>query len=490
MEQCASILLALPPKDVFFNKGEDGSTEAYDQAVSAHMLNLSKILRERSKDIVAYSSDLLEVVDPAIHSLSYLAVLHALLFPSPASNVPQLFIQEKLVIFMMSFDGLQCRHAGSLLLDVMEGVGSGRLLPPSVAVHVLASAILRLDPTGSILTSSHLLLAKLAYETDNIQPALPVIDKNIMFYPGMANMGKPTNLCDMDLSPADYISKSTGLTALVKSSAVLEHDLVCGMMYCERRDWKKARAAFERAVTFPTKDNGCSKIMVDAFKKWILVSLLSDGKHALLPSYTNAFAVKTFGTLGRPYLALAEAFATDDVNQLTLEAAKNTQLWREDGNVSLVREVMSSYQQWRVLSLQDIYTQISITEIRQQTKSADTGEHLATDEDVEALIQNMIIEGMLTGTIAQNDDGTRFLRFLSPTAQLTEKEVSVEIQRGVLKLNDLRDVFSATKKRLTTSKEYIRWVVKERARDKSGDAQEPTFFDTQIDDEDLMGGKN
>lgn len=363
-------------------------------------------------------------------------------------------------------------------------------MQPSVAVHALASAILRLDPTGSILTSSHLLLAKLAYETDNIQPALPVIDKMIMFYPGMANMGKPTNLCGTNLSPADYISKSTGLTALIKSSAVLEHDLVCGMMYCERRDWKKAQAAFERAVTFPTKDNGCSKIMVDAFKKWILVSLLSDGKPALLPSYTNALAVKTFGTLGRSYLALGEAFATDDVKQLMLEATKNTQLWREDGNTSLVREVMASYQRWRVLSLQDIYTQISIAEIRQQTKSADTGAPLATDEDVEALIQNMIIEGMLTGTIAQNDDGTRFLRFLSPTAHLTEQQVSEEVRRAMSKMNDLRDVFSATNKRLATSKEYIRWVAKERARDKSGDAQEHTFFETQIDDEDLMGGKN
>ncbi|KAI8624419.1 hypothetical protein F5Y19DRAFT_490945 [Xylariaceae sp. FL1651] len=485
MDQCASVLLAFPPQ----NDVQDASNEAYHKAASLHVSRLAKMLKERPRDLVVYSSELLNLIDPAFNSLSYLTVLHALILPSLASNVPHEFILEKVVAFMMTFDGRQCRYAGSLLLDMMDAVGSGRLLPPSVAVEALATAILKLDPSGTMLTSSHLPLAKLAYDTDNIQPALPVIDRSIVFYPGMANHDSPQYLCDLALSPPAYISKSTGLTTVIKTSAVLEYDLLCGMMYCARRDWEKARAAFERAATFPTKDGGCSKIMVEAYKKWILVSLLSTGKHIETPPHTSASTGKTFGTLGKPYTAVAAAFATDEVQDLRLAAEKNAQLWLEDGNTGLIEEVLATYQKWRVLSLQDIYTKISIPEIRQQTKSAETGTVLDKDADVEMLIQNMIIAGMLKGVIEKNDDGTKFLTFLSPTTHLSELEFAQELQKTAARLKELQSVFLATNQRLATSKEYIKWVIRESKRDKTGDAQDPTLgFDAQVDDEDLMGG--
>ncbi|KAI0855558.1 cop9 subunit [Xylaria cubensis] len=483
MDQCASVLLAFPPQSGLVDD------ETYHKAVSAHIQRLSRMLKERARDLVVYSASLFDIVDAAVNSLSYLTILHALIFPSPASGVPQDFILEKLVIFMIKFDGRQCRYANVLLLDVMEAVGSGRLLPPSVAVETLATAILKLDPSGTMLTSSHLLLTKLAYDTGNIRPALPVIDKDIVYYPGMANHDSAPYPCDLELSPPSYISKNSGLTAAVKTPMVLEYDLLCGMMYCAKRKWNKARAAFERAVTFPTKDGGCSKIMVEAFKKWILVSLLSDGKHCDTPPHTTAFTIKNFGILGRPYVNLAVAFATDDVQQFKLEADHHTNVWRDDGNIGLVQEVIAAYQKWRVLSLQNIYTKISIAEIRQQTKSAETGEILNNNEDVETLIQNMIIAGMLKGAIEKNDDGTKFLNFLSPTTLLSEKEFSEELQSTVAKVKDLSAIFHATSQRLGTSKEYIKWTIKDSKRDKSTEAQDPTLgFEAQIDDEDLMGG--
>ncbi|KAI1419704.1 cop9 subunit [Xylaria sp. FL1777] len=484
MDQCVSALLAFPPP-----QSDVADNETYHKAALLHVQRLTKMIREQAQDLVAYSPEILNVVDPATNSLSYLAVLHALLFPSLAAVVPQEIILNKLVTFMMLFDGRQCRYGGHILLDIMDAVGSGRLLPPSVAVECLAAAILKLDPSGTILTSSHLLLARLAYDTDNIQPALPVIDKDIVYYPGMANHDNAQYLCDLELPPPLYISKSTGLTSSLKSSMVLEYDLTCGMMYCARREWLKARTAFERLVTFPVKDGGCSKIMVDGFKKWMLVSLLSNGRHTNTPHYTSASTTKIFGLLGRSYVALATAFATDDVEQLRLAAEHDAHVWMEDGNVGLVAEVMASYQKWRILSLQDIYTKISIPEIRQKTKSAETGTSLNKDEDIETLIQNMIIAGMLKGVIEKNDDGTKFLLFLSSKTHLSEQEFAIEMTREAAKLKELKAIFAATNQRLGTSKEYIKWVIKENKRDKSSEPHDPTLgFEAQIDDEDLMGG--
>ncbi|KAF2964923.1 hypothetical protein GQX73_g8631 [Xylaria multiplex] len=484
MDQYASALLAFPPQN------EPADNETYHKAAMLHIQRISKMIKERPKDLVAFSAELINVIDPAVNSLSYLAILHALIFPSLAAKVPQNFILEKLTTFLMVFDGRQCRYGGFPLLDVLDAVGNGRLLPPSVAVECLATAILKLDPSGTILTSSHILLAKLAYDTDNIEPALPVIEKDIVYYPGMANYHDAQYPCDLELPPPLYISKTSGLTTLLKNTMVLEYDLLCGMMYCARREWWKARKAFERVVTFPTKDTGCSKIMVDAFKKWILVSLLSEGRHCNTPPpYTSESTLKMFGILCRAYISFATAFATDDVEQLKLEVQNNAQLWVEDGNIGLIEEVMASYQKWRVLSLQDIYTKISIAEIRAQTKSAETGAVLNKDEDVEALVQNMIIAGMLNGVIEKNDDGTKFLLFLSPTTHLSEEEMAREIRAHTVRLRGLKDIFTATSQRLGTSKEYIKWVIKDSKRDKTSDGQDLTLtFETQIDDEDLMGG--
>ncbi|KAI0521846.1 cop9 subunit [Xylaria bambusicola] len=481
MDQCADVLLAFsPPSDLTDN-------EAYHKAALIHTQRLSKLLKERSKELVTFSKELLNVVDPSYNSLSYLAILHAVLIPSPAAKVEQEFVLDKLVTFMMLFDGRQCRYGGLNLLDIMEAVGSGRLLPPSVAVKCLASAILRLDPSGAMLTSSHLILARLAYDTDNIQPALPVIDKPIVYYPGAPDNNNTQYLCDLELPPPSYISKSTGLTSQLKTSLVLEYDLIRGMMYCERRDWRKARDAFEGNVTYPARDGGCSKIMVDSFKKWILVNLLANGRHGNTPSRTNASTSKIFGLLGRPYVSLATAFTTDDVEQLRLEAQQNAQVWMEDGNAGLVEEVMASYQKWRVLSLQDIYTKISIAEIRQMTKSAETGFALSKDEDVEALIQNMIIAAMLNGVIEKNDDGTKFLQFLSPTAH-SEADVAREMKNAAAIVHHLRRVSASTDHRLGHSKEFIKFLMKEAKREKSGETQDPTLgFETLLEDEDLMG---
>jgi len=341
-----------------------------------------------------------------------------------------------------------------------------------------------------MFTHLHLPLAAMAYQSGAIEPILPIIDSDIVFYPGMGTHETSQYLCDPTLPPPVYMSTSTGLTENVKDSTVLEYNLVCGLIYCSRRDWTKACAAFERVVTYPTKEGGCSQIMVDGFKKWNLVTLLSTGSPPAAMPHVTAPTIKTFYTLGKHYVDLATAFASDDVQQLKREAEEHAQLWLDDGNTTLVEEVLASYQKWRVLSLRDIYTKLSIPEIRRQTKSGETGQALATDEDVEALIQNMIIAGMLNGVIEKNDDGTKFLTFLPPSVQLSEHEFTQELNRTMGNIKGLGALLTATNRRLGTSKEYIKWAVKEDKRDKSGEAHDPTLpFESQhIDDEDLMGG--
>ncbi|KAH8670991.1 COP9 signalosome complex subunit 3 [Xylariales sp. PMI_506] len=479
MDQYASITLAFPPSTSL-------NDDDYDRAAQTHLVKLSKLLKEPTQPLRSFGVDLLQALDPEVHSLSYLAILHTLCIPGLAG--PRELLLEKLVVFLLSFDARQLRYAGTHLLELLNLVGGGQLLPPSVAVEAIATAILRLDPTGSVLTSTHINLAKLAYNSGKIKPALEVIDKNIVFYPGMSNHKVPELYCDMSLSPSVYISRDSGLTTNLKTSAILEYDLLCGMMHCTERDWAKASAAFERVVTYPSRDQGASKIMSEAFKKWALVNLLEKGKYTAPPSYTGAGALKVYNILGKLYKDLAALFETENAAELKEMVDKHTKEWLDDGNIGLVQEVLAAYQEWQIINLQHIYSKISIHEIRLQTRSAQTGQILPKDEDVETLIQNMIISGALKGVIEKNDNGATFLTFLPSFADLSEAEFAKEISGTAERLKNLQAIFQATNERLGTSKEYIKHLVREQRRGDKDAANSALGFESQVDDEDLMGG--
>ncbi|KXJ91042.1 hypothetical protein Micbo1qcDRAFT_163770 [Microdochium bolleyi] len=465
--------------------------EAYDGAVTAHLKSLSRLLRDNSADLTIHGPELLKDLDPSIHSLSYLAIIHTLVIPSLATSAPLEVILENLVTFLLTFDARQVRYAGSHLQDIFTALGSGQLLPPSVAVNALATAILRLDPSGSILTSTHISLVKLAYNTDNIGPALPVLDSSIVYYPGMASQNQSERLCDMTLPPPAYISRSTGLTTTLKAPNVLEYDLLCGMAYIARRSWRKAASALERVITFPTKDSGTSKIMVDAYKKWVLVSLLQNGRHREAPAITGAGALKQYSVHSKAYTSVAGLFMAENALALKQEVEKSTAQWAEDGNVGLIQEVLSQYQAWQILNLRDVYSKISVPEIRTATQSAETGKPLESDADIEALVQNMVISGMLSGVIQKNDDGTAYLTFLpESSSSSSELEFARELAATADRLKQLQPVFRATNERLSAHRDYVKHAVKEakRGTDKTGDSDGMMGFQTEVDDEDLMGG--
>ncbi|KAK6863905.1 hypothetical protein PG995_000433 [Apiospora arundinis] len=446
MDQALATCLAFPEDTL-----KDDAT--YDKAIQQHLLKLTKLIKDPPVPLVQYGAQLLELVDPEVNSLSYIAVLHSLLFPNVVG--PREVVLEKLVQFLMGFDPRQLRYAGSHLLEILNLVCGGSILPPSVAVEVVSAAILKVDPTGSMFTSTHHQLVKLAYNTNNIEPVL----------------------------------KETGLTNPVKAGAVLEYDLLSGMIFCSKREWTKAHAAFERIVTYPTREGGCSKIMAEAYKKWVLVSLLSKGKLVSLPSHTGPAASKNFQILGKPYKDVASLFDTTNAGDLRSEVEKSSQVWQEDNNVGLIREVLSAYQEWQIKNLQNVFSKISIPEIRHQTKSAQTGNILNSDDDIEALIRNMIISNSLKGVIERNDDGTVFLTFLPSSAALSEAEYAQELAKTAVQLKALEPIFKATNERLGTSRDYIKHLIKEQKRAADKSELDPTMgFESHVDDEDLMGG--
>ncbi|KAJ4155689.1 hypothetical protein LMH87_000923 [Akanthomyces muscarius] len=436
-----------------------------------------------------------EVIDPSTNSIGYLYVIDMMMTTgSLPSNFGKRAVMDKIVVFLTHFDPVQIRYAGGPFRQLLDTISSGTWFSPAVAIELLSIAILRIDPTGTIFTSTHLNLARLAVESNVLEPALEVLDKEITCYPIMASTREARDardsrpLCDPSLTPAGYVSTATGLTSSFKSGHVLEYNYFRSLAYLSRREWGKAFAALEQVVTHPIKDRGVSKVMADCHKRWVLVGLLKSGKNPVLPSYTSAQPIATYNSLSAEYKTLATLFVSPQAKQLKELAEQNEEIWQEDVTASLIAEVLSAYQKWQIINLRKIFTEVSIGQVRRLTCSAQTGEQLETDEDVISLIQSMLASGMLNGTLEIDGTAGSFLKFGGAASVLTEENFAREIATSHARITALNTQYKDVNDRLSEKKEYVKYmVVEQRRADKEG-PDAGVGFDSQIEDEDLMTG--
>lgn len=230
-----------------------------------------------------------------------------------------------------------------------------------------------------------------------------------------------------------------------------------------------------------------SKIMTDGHKRWVLVSLLKSGKLLSLPAYSSGQATATYNTLSAAYKDLAGLFDSTNAAELKACAEANAATWQEDGTTSLVAEVLSAYQKWQIINLRKVFVEVSIGQVRRLTRSAQTGAALETDEDVIALIQNMIISGMIKGTLDINGSAGSFFKFGDASAILSEQEFAREIATSHFRIATLNQQYKAANDRLSEKKEYVKYMAFGKKAEQE-DVDAGIGFDSQIEDEDLMTG--
>ena len=359
-----------------------------------------------------------------------------------------------------------------------------------------------------MLTSNHLTLAKLAYHTNNAAAALPVLGKDIVFFPGAAHHRESERLCSRSLAAPWYISKDTGLTLPLKSAQVLEYDYTVGMLHLSVRDWAAARAAFARVVSYPIRDSGVSKIAVEAHKFWVLTGLLLHGRTANMPAQTATAVSRVASSTNKLYLQIADHFQSSSAQALHLEVALAQEVFTADGTASLVREVVSAHPKWQIARLRDVYVTISIAAIRATLQRAPNNKAPAaagpaagpaagqeaqddvagfSEAEVTALIQDMIASGMIKAALrpaqavsasagqptAIEVDGGQpqlqpgaYLEFLPEEEDMSEAEFAQRLAAIKTRMQDLQTLQRTTDEHLTLDRDYVRSVVRAKIIDK------------------------
>ena len=479
MAEFVAQLLQFPPE-------KQTSAKEYDKQAIDYVKGLSKVPEAQWLKHVN-KQNILELLNPAVNSLPYLVALYTQWSNAGKDRARHEDALNRSVIFFSSFDPVQIRYAGEYFRVVLELAFEFYPQLGMKDFSPLWTAMLRLDPTAGTFTSSHLRLVRLCLARGVPSQALPILDKNIYAFPMTPPKNLPEEpLCEEHELSSSFITAKSGFSLPLKSEYVLEYYLLGAHIYVGLRNYSRARLFLECVLLTPTIAGSCSALQSEAYKKWILLGLLAQGKTYPLPRTHNQAVMKSMKSVGRAYDALAETFEKRDLKKLQAEMDAGSQIWHEDGNLRLVREVHDALLRYRVIDLQKTYATLPVSRV---------AKHLGLPADQTLrMLSEILREGQINASITQASSGSpgdAVLHFHITAAQQPDGDLEAQAKR----IEDLTIFIRDADRRLQLSKEYIEYAKRSKrgAAGPDGDLGEQMDWDPPIGDldddgdEDIMG---
>ncbi|KAJ5341623.1 hypothetical protein N7541_010747 [Penicillium brevicompactum] len=395
------------------------ASEEYDRRIRELVDYLKKLLSTKTLDSSANDESSLDHLDPSADSIAYLYVLGAQIQraqersgnPYPADIRPAGKLWTRAAQFLTKFDRVQVRYTGREWRQLLEVVAQASLAAskPLLGAKLVRDAMIRLDPSATVFTSNHVLLVKLCLQAKAYSYALPILNKHICHFPTLPepSTSEQSKICADNASSVSFITSASGFSSKLSYQDYLRYFLYGGMIYMALKEWRSALHFLGAAVSMPVTSS-VSLIMVEAYKKWILVGLLEKGKLCSPPSITTPHVVKLYQSLARPYVSLAQAFELGDMKRLRGEVDAAMEIWYMDNNFGLVTQVVDAFFRQTVVKLGKTFAALTVADLAKQIFPS-PAEKMVTESDVSSLIMS----GALDASLVQKQDPTELsiLRF-------------------------------------------------------------------------------
>uniref|UniRef100_A0A8C4QEJ8 COP9 signalosome complex subunit 3 n=1 Tax=Eptatretus burgeri TaxID=7764 RepID=A0A8C4QEJ8_EPTBU len=221
---------------------------------------------------VSHLDTVLGALDVQEHSLGVLAVIYVKFSMPSIPDFEMMYCQVQL--FISACNGEHIRYATDSFAGLCHMLTNALVerKQPLRGITVLRQAIDKMQMNSTQLTSIHADLCQLCLLAKCFKPALPYLDVDI------------TDIC-----------KENGA---FDAKHFLCYYYYGGMIYTGLKNFERALYMYEQAIATPAM--AVSHIMLEAYKKFIVVSLILHGKVLPLPKYTSQIVgrfIKTFLTL-------------------------------------------------------------------------------------------------------------------------------------------------------------------------------------------------
>ncbi|KAF2878117.1 hypothetical protein BDV95DRAFT_509836 [Massariosphaeria phaeospora] len=455
-----SLLLSFQPDAPELQQKRD-----YDHAARQFVIQLYNVQQHYFLKGADTPQDVLSILNPAVNTIAYAISLRLRISAAldkqksiPDQLQPGGALWNRLLQFLETFDPVQVRYVGSdwrRLVDFFEQIAR-QVGTPGDAIATMRSTMLRLDPTTGTFTSTHLYFIRLCMEERAYAEALPILDNYIHSQPSRTPAQFRENLeysvpCADTANSAEYIHIHSGFSERMAIADVQEYYVLGAMAYIGVRQFKKAMLFLEHVLVVPSS-NVASGLMLEAYKKWVLVSCLVRGASRVTtaPRTVNGTAFKQVKAASKAYDALADAFAPlNNLPKLRAQINAGKDLWKEDGNTGLVHELLDHHHRFYISRLSQTFSAIPVSKI-----ASNVG---GSNKEVTAYLESLITEGHLNARIERTDKVIlRF--FLDPThgpLAKTEKQQQQALFEQTERTNMLAEQVKNADYRLSLTKEYI-----------------------------------
>ncbi|XP_036749905.1 COP9 signalosome complex subunit 3 isoform X2 [Manis pentadactyla] len=263
---------------------------------------------------LSHLDTVLGALDVQEHSLGVLAVLFVKFSMPSVPDFETLFSQIQL--FISTCNGEHIRYATDTFAGLCHQLTNALVerKQPLRGIGILKQAVDKMQMNTNQLTSIHADLCQLCLLAKCFKPALPYLDVDMM---------------DICKENGAYDAKH-----------FLCYYYYGGMIYTGLKNFERALYFYEQAITTPAM--AVSHIMLESYKKYILVSLILLGKVQQLPKYTSQIVGRFIKPLSNAYHELAQVYSTNNPSELRNLVNKHSETFTRDNNMGLVKQCLSS----------------------------------------------------------------------------------------------------------------------------------------------------
>ncbi|KAL5719425.1 hypothetical protein ACHQM5_012206 [Ranunculus cassubicifolius] len=344
-----------------------GLSNTYNDLLHLHTV-LKKSQQSLSKIYFSQLDSALKKLDPSVHSLGYLFILHALAVSASKDQ------------------------AGELVSTVAEFIDScveGQIhLEPDKFVHVCK----RLKDAVMFLHTP----------IRGVGPMRTAIHK-LQISPGKLTALHPESLQICLLAKSYKVGFSILEEGIFETDQPKDLFLYCyygGMICIGQKCYRKAIELLYSVITLPK--SASNAIAIEAYKKYIMVSLIHNGQFLnTLPKAASIVTSRRVKTLCQLYYDLGEIYSTGSLFELESFVEHNRKTFENENNLGLAKQVVSSLCRRNIQKLTKAYLTLSLEDIAKTAQ-------LKSPKEAEMLVLQMTQDGEIFATINQKDGMVNF----------------------------------------------------------------------------------
>jgi len=177
---------------------------------------------------------------------------------------------------------------------------------------------------------------------------------------------------------------------LVTPRDLLLHHYYAGMVETGLKSYRAAVQHFTLCVSAPTQV--LNTIMLEAYKKCLLCSLIDTGELPKLPKYTSPTITRPIKNHLAAYSEFADAFTAGKPAELRASLEKHAATFTADHNLGLAKQCVSALMRRSIRTLTETYLTLSLPHIAEMI-------YLPDAAAAEKQLRDMIVSGQIHATI-------------------------------------------------------------------------------------------